>query len=157
MFEAQRRKITWGFEGVTIPAEATIKESRVLQVAVKNDRLNNARENVMTQIYNSSGIGDSFISTAIRRFQVYRPSPSLPFADALISDVEWKVFGSVDPTQALASGGSYLASSTSVPAQFGKTMEPGVYVQGIWVRESPISDVIMSFSGGSLSVNSRDR
>ena len=148
------QEISWYFEGQKQESVGGFDESRLLfvRVARRPDTRGTAtcgHDNVMRQIIQLKGIGHSFASEAVRRFQV--------FWDL---DMTKTIRASIDGY----SNGEFLGEAEAQPpiagGVLGATLKPapGVYVRGIWVRPPDVSGTIMSFFGYTwLRVTGRDR
>ncbi len=156
----EKTKISWNFEGLTKESIGTFAESEVLQVVI--DKMNISEKEIaklkkksscnyiMTQVIKAKNIGTAFLEKAVPMFSVF-----------------WELDeGSLISTQGKNKrglGGDFIGPASSQPplfnGVFGLSLKPksGVYVRGIWIRNSKIQDSIMSFYGNRLEVTGRDR
>ncbi|KAL1528737.1 hypothetical protein AB1Y20_010070 [Prymnesium parvum] len=74
-FFCGEREVNWTFTGAPRAAVATLAAARVLQVEIETrEAAPGAPEgHVMVQTYGVKGVGDAFLSQAVRRFQVFWP------------------------------------------------------------------------------------
>ena len=154
----EKTKISWSFEGLTKESIATFAKCEVLQVIVdkskitKNEISTLSKESggnyVMRQVIKVKSIGKAFLEKAVPMFSVFWDLDE----NSLISSVSNKSRGL---------GGDFIGPTTQ-PDLFQGVLgsikpKAGVYVRGIWIRNSKIKDAIMSFFGNRLEVTGRDR
>ena len=148
------QEISWYFEGQKQESVGGFDESELLFVRVgrrpdTRTAADYGQDNVMRQIIQLKGIGQSFAGEGVQRLQV--------FWDLDMTKTIRASFGGY-------SNGDFLGESAAQPPIAGGVLganlkpSPGVYVRGIWVRPPHVSGSIMSFFGLTcLRVTGRDR
>ncbi len=152
--------VIWNFQGLTKESVATFAKCKVLQVEIEKKKMsagelnkcqpslnrpeNDGSDYIMKQIIQVKNIGKSFIEEAVPRFAVF-----------------WNIDESKiisTSTSSRRAGGDFIGPVIGQPPIFNNIRPlSGVYVRGIWVRQTKIKDTMMCFFGNRLEVTGRDR
>ena len=153
-------RIIWNFQGLTKKSVATFAKCEVLQVEIEKRKMSaeeisqcqhsidqaekDGSDYIMKQIIQVKNIGKSFIEEAVPRFTVF-----------------WNIDESKiisTSTSSRRAGGDFIGPVIGQPPIFNNIRPlSGVYVRGIWVRQTKIKETMMCFFGNRLEVTGRDR
>ena len=155
----EKTKISWAFEGLTKESIATFAKCKVLQVVIEKSKMSEheiaklSKEEggnyVMRQVIKVKNIGKAFLEKAVPMFTVFW-------------DLDEGSLVSTQGKNTRGLGGDFIGPVSLQPDIFQGALgslkpKAGVYVRGIWIRNSKIKDTIMSFYGNRLEVTGRDR